>query len=177
VCLPSSFVRQAASHFHLGAAAEGCCEPEAGGLAGGLPASLRRLPGFSLTQIQKVPSDSTGSISSSRYTRPGRGIRERREVGPSLPAAGFRRAADRCWGAHPLSHPGRSLLLDAAFHSSAAIPVSRTATAAALNAPGLHLRIDLQFAPDPFGIPLPPPAAFCWPPGYVPREHPLPETP
>jgi hypothetical protein len=40
---------------------------------------------------KKVPSDPSGSLFSDRHARSKRGIRKRRDVSPSLPAAGFRR--------------------------------------------------------------------------------------
>jgi len=48
-----------------------------------------------------VPSDPPGSLSSGRHARPERGIQKQRDVGPLLPAAGFRPAVDRCADARP----------------------------------------------------------------------------
>lgn len=64
-----------------------------------------------------VPSDPSGSSSSGRHARPGHGIRNRCDVGPPLPATGFGRLRITARVRVPSPNSGRSLPLDAAFHS------------------------------------------------------------
>jgi hypothetical protein len=69
---------------------------------------------------------------------------------------------------------GRSLLLDTAFHSPAAITCLAASLRGRVNAPGLHLQSRLRISFDPFGSPLPPLSwVFCAPQGAISAVHPL----
>ena len=118
-----------------------------------------------------VPSDPSTSSFPDRHARPEHGIRERRDVSPLLPAAGFMPATDQCSGARPLSRSGRSPLLDAAFRSPAATVNLAIRLRGRVNAPGLssskrfnHVRGSPCAFLSPFGFALPPPAGFLSPP-------------
>jgi hypothetical protein len=87
-----------------------------------------------------VPSDPSGSLFSSRHARPERGIRRRRDVGPSLPAAGFARLRINVQVLVRESVSGRSLLLNTAFRSTAAITNLTIHPRSRVNVPGLHLQ-------------------------------------
>jgi hypothetical protein len=89
-----------------------------------------------------VPSDPSVSSSPGRYTRPGPGIRKRRDVSPLLPAAGFARLRINALVRVRVPVYGSSPLFDAAFRSPAAMTSLAASLRSQVNVPGLHLQCD-----------------------------------
>jgi hypothetical protein len=94
---------------------------------------------------------------------------ECRDVGPSLPAAGFRRLRINALVRVRCFHCDRSLLLDAAFHSPAATADLSIRLRSQVNAPGLHLRSNSKIYVQPVRLRAPAPGWLFY--GHSRRVH------
>jgi len=86
---------------------------------------------------------------------------------PLLPGAGS------SLGCSSALHPGRSLILGAAFRSSAVMARLAANPHGRLVVPGLHLRIRFKLSQNPFGFPLPALPGFSSLQSAIPAGRPL----